>query len=283
MPWQAAIIISVILYSCSTLLQRHLLRDAKANPITVSVFFQFVTGCIIAALGVILGQFRPFSLSALWPHLLILGVLYGIGNICIFRSLAAMEASRFTIMFASRAIVTIVASWLMLNERLTGWQLAGALCIFVSIVIVHSREARLQIKGKELLALGAAACFGLANTNDRLLLTQLNVFTYIVLAFYLPVAVTALLRPRETLAAPQLLRTRQLPGLLLLCVFYTGSALSFFTALQTAPNSAQVATINLTSVILIVLLSAVLLRERADLGKKIAAAVLTFVGLLLVG
>lgn len=55
----------------------------------------------------------------------------------------------------------------------------------------------------------------------------------------------------------------------------------FFVALQKAPNSSQVAAINLTSVIVIVLLSIIFLKEHTDWLKKIVGAVLSFIGLLL--
>lgn len=70
--------------------------------------------------------------------------------------------------------------------------------------------------------------------------------------------------------------------LLLLCVIYAAGSLMFFVALQKAPNSSQVATINLTSVVVIVLLAIIFLKERAEWPKKVIGAVLSFIGLLLV-
>ncbi len=282
MPWHVAIIISLVLYSCSTLLQRYLLRNNDTNAVAVSLFFQGVTAVIIALIGTALGQIHIPDLRPIVLQLAVMGLLYGLGNIFIFRSLKQLEASRFTILFASRSIFTIIASSLFLHEGLTLVQITGAACIFLGIILVHSRAVKFSFHPRELMAICAAACFGLANTNDRIILGHLNVFTYVFLAFLIPTIVVAVLRPHDAKQVPSLFTAKLLPKLLLLCLFYTGSSLAFFSALQSAPNSSQVAAVNVSSVILIVLFSAVFLHERTDLPKKITAAILTFIGLLLI-
>lgn len=282
MPWQIAIIISVTLYSCSTLLQRYVLRNNDTNAIAVSLFFQGVTAGIIGILGFSLGQLHIPDLRTILPELIILAALYGLGNIFIFRALTQLEASKFTILFSTRGVFTIIAAVLFLSERLQLVQLIGVGLIFTGIAVVHSKALQFSFHPRELQALGAACCFGLANINDRILLGQLNVITYVFLAFLLPTVLVAFFRPHDAGQIPRLLTRKLLPKLLLLCLFYTGSSLAFFSALQRAPNASQVAAANVSSVMLIVLLSAVFLGERSELPKKITAALITITGLLLV-
>ncbi len=281
MPWQVLIGISVLLYSISVLLQRTILRENESEPIAFSIFFQLLIGFLIALMGIAFGNMRfPSNLSPLFFNLLLMAILYGFANVLIFKSLKQVEASKFTILFSTRAIFTVAASSLLLNEALSSKQLFGALLIFFGIIIVNIKSQKFSIGKGEILALLAALAFGTANTNDRFLLLHLDKYFFTSLAFIVPALLIALVYPKEPKHIKLFLSKKVFPKILILCVFYSLSAITFFAALQTSSNSSQVASINLTSVVVIVVLSVIFLKERAGFAKKLLAAVLSFIGLL---
>lgn len=282
MTWQFLILTSVFLYSISVLLQRILLREEKSDPITYSVFFQFLTGIIIGGFGFLFSDMSFPNLKPLLFNLALMVLLYGFGNVFIFKALKALEASRFTIIFASRALFTILASSLLLREGLLPQQLLGTFLILSGVVLVNIKSAKLAFSKKELVALLAAASFGLANTNDRFLLQEFKVYPYVFLGFVLPAVLIVLLYPYTVKKVKLFLEGGVLAKMLLLCVIYAASAITFFSALQIADNSSQVVSINITSVIVTVLLAVAFLKEREYLTQKLLGALASFVGLLLV-
>jgi drug/metabolite transporter (DMT)-like permease len=282
MAWQFLILASVFLYSVSVLLQRILLKEERSDPKAYSVFFQLLTGFLIGGFGVLFKDVTFPNLRPLLLNLFLMALLYGFGNVFIFEALKTLEASRFTIIFASRALFTILASSLFLKEGLLPLQLLGTFLILLGVVLVNIESARLTFSRRELIAFFAAASFGLANTNDRFLLQEFKSYPYMFLVFIVPAILIVLLYPRTVKKMVVFLESGVLVKMLLLCVVYAASAITFFSALQIARNSSQVVSINLTSVIVTVLLAIAFLKERKHLPQKLLGSLASFVGLLLV-
>lgn len=118
--WQVFIFASVVLTSVATLLQRVLLKDEKSDPVSFSIFFQLLTGLLIGVFGVFFSDMSfPPQWSGVWFNIILMTVLYALGNVFIFKSLKLIEASTFTVIFASRALFTTLASTMLLHEGLT--------------------------------------------------------------------------------------------------------------------------------------------------------------------
>jgi len=282
MSWQLFISVSVILYSISVLIQRLILKEDQSNPVSFSIFFQFLTGVVIGIAGFIFSDMSlPSNLSPLLLNMALMIVLYGFANIFIFKSLKVTEASVFTILFATRGFFTVLASSLLLKEFLTGLQLVGALLIFISIILVNYKSKRFSFGKGELLALLGGVIFGLANTNDRYLLNHFNVYPYVSIGFIAPSLLMATIYPKELRGIKELIKKGTLGKMFLLSTLYAASAVTFFYSLQITSSSSQVASINLTNIVLTVLLSIIFLKERSNIPKKAVGAILTFIGLLL--
>lgn len=280
--WQLSIGLSVVFYSIAVLLQRVVLKDGEARPIATALAFQLIIAIGIGILAVATGNWQLPALGPLWLNLVLTSLLYGAANIAVFTALKTVEASKFTILFATRGLFTIVASSFLLSEGLNQTQLLGALFIFVGVVLVNFKSNQLTFSRGDWLALVGGLMVGLANTNDRFLLGSINFYMFSMLGFLLPTIPMALIYPKEIMAMKTFLQPNLLFKMILLCFCYGAAALTFFLALQLTPNSSQVAAVNLTSVIVIVLLAIVFLKESAELLKKMIGAVLSFVGLLLV-
>ena len=282
MSWQLFISVSVVLYSISILIQRLVLKEDQSNPVSFSIFFQFLTGVVIGIAGFIFSDMSlPNNLSPLLLNMALMIVLYGFSNIFIFKSLKVTEASVFTILFATRAFFTVVASSLLLKEFLTSPQLFGVLLIFISVILVNVKSKRFSFGKGELFALLGAVAFGIANTNDRYLLNHFNVYPYVSIGFIAPSLLIAMIYPKELKGIKELIKKGTLGKMFLLSTLYAASAVTFYFALQMGPSSSQIASVNLTNVILTVLLSIIFLKERSNIPKKAVGAILTFIGLLL--
>lgn len=282
MSWQIFIAISVIFYSAATIVQRSLLSESNSKPIAYSLVFEVMVSVMLGLAGLLQGKLMWPDFSVIGWNFLIMTLLYAAGNVFMFSALKSVEVSKFTILFSVRGFITVLASTLFLQESLNSGQMLGALAIFLAIVLVNFKANQFKLSKFDLMALMAGVSFGLANTNDRILLSHMEVYTFTTIGFLTPALLIAAIYPKEVPHVRLFLQPKLLKKMLIFASLYALSAVTFFIALQTTNNSSQVATINLTSVILIVLLGIVFLKEKTDLAKKLVAAGLSFLGLWLI-
>lgn len=282
MNWIILILLSVITYSISVILQKLILKENKSDPVVFSFAFQITTGLIIWLYAGITHQLIWQPTKEIVTNLIGMTLLYGMGNILIFKGLQLIEASKFTILFATRAIFTIAGSTLLLGEALQNIQYLGASLILLGIILVNTTQKKLSIGKKDLYVIMGAICFGIANTNDRYLLSSLNLYQFVILAFLMPGLFVGFVYLKRMTYLRTLIQNQLWKKILILSTVYAASAVLFFAALQATPNSSQVAAINLTSTIMIAIMGITLLKERSHMLNKIIGAGITFLGLLLV-
>jgi drug/metabolite transporter (DMT)-like permease len=283
MSWQALILISVFLASVSAIMQRFLMRDQKNDAIVASVLLQIISGLIIAFVGGITGQLNMSQnyQPVIWNFLLMV-LLYSTGGIAMFKAYQSMNPSRFAILFALRAVFTLVFSSILLNESLTAANFLGLVLIIASIVLINYEKGGFKLQKGDLFALYTAFAFGTSNTNDRFLLNSIAVYPYMVLGFILPALVNLVIYNRRFRDYKTFLNQSYLKKMFLLCIIYAGSAIFFFVALEATNNSSQLASLNLLNGVITVLMSIVIFKEKDKLLIKIIAALVSLVGLLLI-
>lgn len=160
-------------------------------------------------------------------------------------------------------------------------QLMGFFCVILGIAIASLKSGKIHFEKYDLLALLAGICYGLATTNDRILLGTFKTYPYAFAAFILPSLFSLPFFLKSVAKVKAFLRFPFFLEFIILCTLYAISAITFFMALKESPNSSQVASINLTSIILIVVLSVFLLGEREGVIRKLFGAGLGFIGLSL--
>ena len=281
MSWQILVAISVVTYSISVLLQRLLLKNNKVDSVAFSIIFQLFTGILILVYALIRGFSTP-NLIPLLPNLALMIILYGAGNVLIFKALKAVEASEFTIVFATRSLWTILAAILFLGESFSSKQLLGTGFILSSVALV-SWQKGLKLNRGTLISLLAALVFGLAFVNDAFIIRNFDVPSYLALAFIFPALAIWAITPASTGKMKSMLTNDFLQKLSLLGVLYATSAITIFLAYKVGRNAAQIAPLNQTATIVTVVLAIIFLKEKAQLARKIIGAIFSFIGVVLVG
>jgi len=281
MNWQILLTISVITYSISVLLQRILLKNDKSDPVAYSIVFQLLTGILIGIYAVFKGFNTP-NLIPLIPNLILMTILYGAGNVFIFSALKIIDASEFTIVFASRALWTIIGAIVFLKESFFSQQALGTLLIILSVILVSWKKQKFTFSKGFVFSILGAASFGLAFTNDAFIVNNFNVPSYLTIAFIIPSLAVWAIYPKSTMKMKPLFEKQTLSKLGLLGVFYAISAITIFLAYQVGKNASQIAPLNQTATIVTVVLSVIFLRERSDLLRKLLGAIISFVGVVLI-
>jgi len=242
-----------------------------------------LSGLMIGGFGLFFADMSfPSNIKPLIIGLILMTVLYSFGNVFIFQSLKRMEASRFTIIFSSRAFFTVLASSLLLGEFLTPKQMMGTLLIILGVILVNIKSARLTFSKKEIVALLAAASFGFGISNDSFMLKTFNLYPYVFLAFVIPALFIMILNPYTIKNMKVFLKKDVFIKMILLCVLYSIQAILYFSALQISKNSSRIASIGLIGVIVTVLMAIVFLKEKENLAQKLLGAGFSFIGLLLI-
>lgn len=279
MSWYLLAAINVISISVGSLFQKLSMKEDTSDPIASSIVFQFLLGFITLLYAFVHGLHIPPL--GLLPFFLMSGTLYAIGTIAYFTAYKYIGASEVTILGGAGVIMTIIASFIFLKDTLSPIQLFGVLCILSAVVIVSITRQKIKLNNGAWLALLGTSAYGLAVVVDSYIVKQYDAVSYLSLICFVPGALIYLLYSRRTPAIIQAIRHID-KNLLIYTFLYSIQAITFYVALSVGALVSEISTISRASIILTVILATVFLKESKHLPRKILAAILTTVGVLLV-
>ncbi len=278
--WQLALIVCIFLLSVAIILQRLIVHQGKSNPFAYAVVFQGLVGLILTAAALISG----FDLSGVeqhWALAILCVVCFAIGHIVYALTLQRVEASLFSLLFATHAIWMMLVGVLLLGENLNWIQLLGALLIFGAITLpVLSRSIKLDRRGLVygllsglLMAVALSAWSYIGRSVDSL--------SWSAITFLIPAVLAYCIRPSSLSKLRHVVAGTNLPKMLLLAAVYAGGSLAMLVAYKYG-EFAVVSPIRQTGIIVTVLLALILIpSERTHIGLKLVAAVICALGTVL--
>lgn len=282
MGWQVLLTISILAESFGRVLQRFLMKDHDSDPIAYAVWFQFLAGSILLIYTLMVGFKLPDNLLSLTPNLILEPIFWGITIMLIFKALVQTEASVFTILFGIRVVFIVITAYVFLKETFSLNQMLGTILIILSVFLVSHRKEKLQFKKGEFYSILAGIFATAGVINDAVILKQFDVTTYSALGFLAPGLFIWATHPTSTKKIVALPKSKIFPKIALLGLIYGIAYLTYNSAYFSGNNAAQIAAIFQVSAVLTVLIAVVLLKERSRLLTKILAALISFIGVLLV-
>ncbi|MGH7246014.1 MAG: EamA family transporter [Candidatus Levyibacteriota bacterium] len=281
MTWQLLLGFSILAVSFSTILQRVLLKENKSDPISCALFFQVMTGIILGIFAFVHG-YHAVPIFSVLPNIVLMTVLYALGNICIFISLKSTEASTFTITFATRGLWTVIGAVLFLGEHFFLHQIFGTLLIFLSIILVSFKKESFVFTKGIVLSLFAGFLFGMAFTNDALMLQKFDLLSYLTINFLFPGIFIGIVYPKKIVLLRSLLTKSLFLKLTFLSFLYAVSVVCLDGAYTVGRNAAQIGILFQISTIVTVIFAIFFLKETTQIAKKLLAAIFAFLGVILV-
>lgn len=278
MHWMMFAFLSVTAFAVSALYQRLAMKKEDSDPITSSIIFQIFLTAGSASVLVFTG-FRLPQTSML-HYFFLSAVLYAYGTYFLFRAAKAVEASELIILTGFGTLATLTMSYVILGERMTMIQWIGALLVLSAVMIVNYKHRNYTFHIGTLYALAGTTLYGAAVVFDGLILRTYDSFSFIPVISLLPGIVLMLTFPKSTARIAQSLR-RVDKNLIIYSVLYVLAAELFYVALTSGALVSQLATIMRASIVLTVLLAMVFLKERSHPWKKLAGAILTTIGILM--
>jgi len=256
------------------------MKEEGSDPFVYALVFQLVVTFVVSIYAFRQGFHLP-NLTPLLPFIGLMVVFYGFANVTLFKALQLGEASEVSVISSSRSLWTVLVAVTLLGEPLTSRKLLGTLLVVSGIAFVSWKSKRFKLQRGHLFALLAAVLFGIAFANDTYLLRSFDASSYTALAFFLPSIFLMIIRPKAVREMRVFLNLNKLGKMLLLAIFYGGAAIAIYSSYRAGGEASQIAPISQSSVILTVLLAAIFLKERGNLLRKLAGAIVVFLGVVL--
>lgn len=281
MTWQLFTLISVLSLSISVILQRLLLHKDKTDPVAYVIVFQGIVS-VLLIIPALLAGFDLTGLTTVALPALISIVLFGTGHIVYAKTLQHVEASAFSVLLATQAVWTMLLGFILLHESLTVVQIFGTVLIFASVGILAHRLSRIFRERGTLLGLLTGLMFGVAVYAWSYVGRYVDPLSWAAISFVGTTFVVLVLKPQSVHKMKPFLRTKVLWKMLALGATYGLGSLTMLLAYKYG-TFAVVSPLRQTSIILTVVLALALLpRERNHIRKKLIAAAVCTIGVILI-
>ena len=279
MSWQVYIAIAVLLLSVSILLQRIILHRYKVDDVAFAGMFQLSVATVMLP-WVFANGISFAGYSSRWFAVGLCTVCFGVGSVVYAKTLKHIDASAFSVLFATQAIWIILAGIWLYNERLSWLQLAGGILVFGSIVLLsESRQVFKRRKGV-VYGLITGFLFGIAIASSAYVVRNVEPITWIWFSFVLGGIGSLMVQPSKIPLCKNLIRGKVLRLLIIVAVIYALGNAAMNYAYLYGPFS-LVAPIRQAGIIVTALLAFAFMRsERTNTARKLTAAAMCTFGVI---
>lgn len=281
MSWQLLTAISVITLSVSVLLQRVLLHKDKIDPYAFAVIFQAMAGVILFAFVLVKGFSLP-GMSGLLVPAFISVICYGIGHIAYAKTLQKVEASAFSVLFATQTVwIMLVGIW-WFHESITALQVVGTLLIFAAVGLLVTNIRSFKIDKGIALGLFTGLLFGIATVTWSYVGRHTDTLSWAALSFILTAFASLMVKPSAGRKIKSLVTGKLVPKLVILSVFYAAGCAALLFAFKEGTFT-EVSPVRQAGIVVTTLLALLFLpKERNHVPRKLIAAFVCFAGVLLI-
>lgn len=275
MTWLAFALAAGLASALNVAVSKFLLRGDD-RPVLVGGVVHLLGG-VAACAALPFVPLRAELSAATLGGLLLMGVIYTLGNALYFSALRSTELSEIDLWLRSSALWTFVGGVVLLAEPVRGTGLLGALLVLASLAMLSQQPRRLVFSRPQLLALGAAICFGAGNVVDKALSAHFDAVTYSVVNLLLTgVGMLALARP----GAGELLRRRLYGGgAWVVGATFALTQVLLILAFQAGGSAGEVILVAQVRLLVLMGVGYGVLNERGAVGRKLGAAGLMLAGI----
>lgn len=279
--WQGLMLIAAISFSVARLMQRALLKDSRHDPVTYSICFQFLVALIILPIA-LFNNFTIPPLSAIWPQLILMSVLYGTASVFFYLALKQTQISEVMIIAATGPIWTTITSIIFLGDRTSFLKIIGVMLAVIGVAFVFYQKRKFTFHKGHFCAFLSILFFGMGLTNDSFLLRHFNQTTYSFLYYFLPGVFIVLINPKKILHIKIFIIKNSSLGFFIPAVLSAVGSLLVNTSFQMGVQVSQVSVMLQLSPIFTIALGAIFLNERENLMRKLIGGIIVVIGVLMI-
>lgn len=281
---------TVVLYSFASIIRKKISAvDEKFNYI-YCVLFQLTGGISVFIFSLLLGFGNEYSgyVTHITPYVaikIIIGaILWFSATVTSFQALNTISASKYSVIETLSPLISIVLALLFLSESFTQQQFVGMVLILLSVfAVVYDKETKFSHFSKgEFIALVSALLSGTAIVNDKGIFLATPLSPSLTLMFILPGLFGIIARPAELKKIKTVVKNKKImTQLLIMSVIWGIAAISYYKAIVISNSVSLIVSISQISVILTVILGLIFLKEIENWKIKIAASIISVLGLIL--
>jgi len=283
MPWQIPAIISLITVSFANVLERHLMRHDKSDPIGYAIVFQFILAIFAFIFAILFGRWIPPNIQKMPINWLLSGVLWAGATLFGFKAIKSLSAGETNTLTSSASVISMLLGFALFKENLKPIVIFGAVLIFISIFVIYSRKLNFISRKGIIFALLAACCSGVAVVNDAYILKTYEAFSYTAISSLLPGILLLILFLPNFLKLIKTMNIKFIAIMIVFCILYVAQAIAYYFAFEKGAPVSQLSPLIRSSVVLTVILGAIFLKERDNLLRKVIASIIMLIGVLLLG
>jgi uncharacterized membrane protein len=284
MDWLYVALVSVVAVSFAEIAQKLSIsskKDLSAETINFGIASVQLILCLVY-LFVWGGEFS-FALS---PTEVLLVTLSGILSFFFFKflygSYKGNSASISQVIYSFSVFVSTVLGIIFFNESLTWLKVLGISLIVLAVSLVSIKPGE-RISKYNLLALFSALIYGLLTNIDKALSVSINIHWYQVLSVGSFLIFSLLFAGRKISSEFPQIDKPLLKTILISTVGFTIFNKLTFLAYSLGGEVGKVDAVNNTSLLLIIALEILILKDKSDLRKKIIGGILAVAGVVLLG
>jgi transporter family protein len=289
MSWQILILLNALFVGVSTIVMRVLARDKRnAGASFIINAGQFISLWLVGLLLLpLLGHVNADTLSEFFWRLAGGGLAFALTYTCTYKSLTYLDAAVGSIFNTLNALFTVGLAAVTLHEDLNLRQLLGAIILTAAIIYTtlalqahkNKTSRRDLLYGLSYAVLGGLI-YAVAIVNEKSLLHQMSTASYVLFGWgwqMLAAILVALLLQRRKL---YVLFSRRTAVLVILSGALRGIGGAAFVLAQVRSNNvALITVISNFKLVIVVVLSAWLLKERQKIQQKAIGALAAIAGL----
>jgi drug/metabolite transporter (DMT)-like permease len=278
--WLLLTFLAVIFRSIQSLGTK-LLSGIEVSAATQSLLFSFISLVFAIPMIPFIGGLSFHGASDVWFTIIAMALALGLGNTIFFMGQNKLDAGYTQIAFSSILIWGTIFSIIFLGSHFDKKQLFGILLLLISILAIqYNGKTKTKLNAGVVYILISAFFVSIFQVTSAKLAPHIGTGAYLFFAYLgssLVVGITNINKIHNDL---KILRNNALSTFKFASVASLASLLYFifsFYAYKHAPNRGVVVVLLTVQVVLSVLLAALFLNERSNLGKKTIGSILAIV------
>lgn len=274
MSWLTLTVISVFSRAVYGVMTKVLSDKVVVSAPTQAVLLT-LAGTVFALLSApFLGGIHINIAELDWVSVVLVVLGQGLGNVVYFVSIKHLTNGTAQIAFSSILVFNTILSLVFLGLQLSLVNWFGVLLLMLAILAVVNGTVEFNKRGIGLMMF-AAFLFAVFQVASAELSQQVTAATYLMISYAGSALVVFLLKAKQVVS--DIVNSTNIKALLLVPTLTAlpsvGNFLFAYYAYRAAPEPAKVAILLTSQVVVAVLLSYFLLKEKSHLGRKVAAGV----------
>ncbi len=286
MDWHISLAIFYFFAVAKSLSQRRYMRRTKLAPSIIAAFSNLVG---LVPLGIIVGLMLPHHIdwSVTTVGLIALeGLCIGIYGKLAYTGIQRLPIAQFQTLNQSFNVFVIMLGWIVLNETMSGYQLAGASLILLSVALAafadRSRHKN-SIGGMRTvgLVIGAAAIFSIGLIAEKAALGDMDIGAYFIFGFSAQLAVNLIIAAADFKKNTHHITRNDYKNFFIMGATTAAAGFAYLLTVRAADNISLIITLNSFALPLTALASYWLLHERENMRQLWASIAIGVLGVIL--